>query len=136
MREIETSNVKEMLLDGATKEELMKALEDEIELAKKEIEQTKEKEREEQERNSALDSLRMDLISAAIKYMDGLKLIDGSVYKEEDYKQLNEDIKSLEKGIFPQLLFFNTMKKKPKEKKYINKKSNIDEIIDKFLESL
>lgn len=138
MRENESYNVKEMLSNGVSEDELVKALREEIELAKKEIEEAKAKKKEEQERNDALDSLRMDLISAAIKYMDGLKLIDGSAYKEEDYNQLNKDIKKLEKGIFPQLLFFDTIakKKEPKEKKYTNKEYDIDKIIDEFLESL
>ena len=71
MRDIEACNVKEMLLDGATKEELMKALEDEIESAQKEIDEAKA--------DKEQDEADMDQIAEAIACM--LKNEDGCEQK-------------------------------------------------------
>ena len=138
MRDIEACNVKEMLLDGATKEELMKALEDEIESAQKEIDEAKaDKEQDEAD----MDQIRMDLICSVIDYLDALGLLDADKFEDKDYEELNDDIKQIEREMMPQIMLIDALKKAAASKKKEEKKTppvseSADEIIKKFLKSL
>ena len=142
MKEIETSNVKEMLLDGATKEELIKALEDEIESAQKEIDAAKASAEQDE---ADMEEIRMDLICCVIEYLDALGLVDEDKFEDEDIERLNHEIKEIEKEMMPQILFLEAMKRaftseknvsKEKDSESQYKHKNADEIIKKFLKSL
>ena len=104
------TDVKEMLKEGKTKEELMKILENEINSAKEEIAAEAAKQKEEKEAEKKLDDARAAMLTSLIPYVKALGLIEDNEISTSDYNYLINILKAMEKSsIF--ITAFDTYKK-------------------------
>lgn len=137
--------IKEMLESGKTTDELMKDFRDQINSAKKEIEQEKRKD------NAALDTARENLVRSLIYYIKKLDLgLEDDFTSEEVIKKTIEALKDAEDEIAKEMKTFTRFiscfsprKEDKKEHKEFKPKAsrlspgfNIDEVMDNFLKTL
>lgn len=137
-----TSNVKDMLLNGASKDELMEALEKEIAAAQKEIEEAEAASKREKESNEARKRAREKMIVAVIEYLDTAGFIDKDSFNDEDIAEISNTIEEVEQDYLPLMLFTNKVKSAKRKKSTKDNISSVDkdiladDIIKEFLKSL
>ena len=135
------SNVKDMLLSGVSKEELIDALEKEITAAQKEIDEAEAAKAKEKESNDALKQAREKMILAIVEYLDFVGIIDKNIINSEDIEEIGNAVAEVEKDYFPLMLFTSKIKgvkgkKSTKDTTSTNKSIDADDIIKEFLKSL
>ena len=134
-------DVKGMLLNGTTKEEMLKSLEDEIAAAQEEIAAEVAKEKAEKEKAVHVDELRDAVIHAAIDYLDALNIINKEDFSEEDFRTASKAVKDSENRFKDSMVFWdqiqNSFEKRSKEHmNLVSKMMDSDRELREFLKSL
>lgn len=135
-----TSNVKDMLLNGASKEDLMKSLEREIAAAQKEIDEATAAAKEREKKANDAAAARKAMVLAIVDYLDYMGFIDKDIIDEDDIGEITKTVAEVEKDYLPLMLFTSKMKniqgKKGAKNTSSNKSTSADDIIKEFLKSL
>lgn len=110
------STIKDMLRKGATADDLMKILQQNIEKASKELEEERavqemEKKRAEAKRNADLDMARTLVVSSLMRYLICLGVIKPEDNNAENRKAVAESIKETEKSFKAMLEVSSTLEK-------------------------
>ena len=110
------STIKDMLRKGATTDDLMKILQQNIEKANKELEEERaaqemEKKKAEAKRNADLDMARTLVVSSLMRYLICLGVIKPEDNNAENRKAVAESIKETEKSFKAMLEVSSTLEK-------------------------
>ena len=148
-------SIKEMLLEGATEDELLNILKSQINAAQTEIDEDNKAKAKEAEKAETVAATRKSAITAIINYLNALDLIPDDLTEEElneIYEELEKEMEKYEKTflrwngfIVNMLNNADSLKEEKKEKKYPLKKldsikvsinEDADDIIEKFIRDL
>ena len=128
--DVDTS-LKDCLLAGATEEDLMKMLKDQIKEAKDEIAAEQKAKEEEVNKHKAVTEARTAMVVSLTKYLTALGLLEDEL-TEEEIADICEAIENLEKDNF---FSFIPVKKKSSRATETHD-LDIDNIIEEFLRTL
>ena len=142
-------SIKEMLLEGATEDELLNILKNQISAAQTEIDEDNKAKAKEAEKAETVAATRKSAIIAIINYLNALNLVPDELTEEElneIYEELDKEIEKYEKfftrynDLISILISANTLKEEKKEEKrplkgFNNIKVSVDEDADDIIKN-
>lgn len=142
-------SIKEMLLEGATEDELLNILKNQINAAQTEIDEDNKAKAKEAEKAETVAATRKAATTAIINYLNALNLVPDELTEEEFneiYEELDKEIEKYEKfftrynDLISILISANTLKEEKKEEKhplkgFSNIKVSVDEDADDIIKN-